>query len=110
MAVEIVAFALDSLFPQAGASAKASLPLAILLFRNLRGLAALGAGNADLITVGDAIGRRDDDAIVRGDARGQFDVLAKIAGDGHGLEQHLVVSADGRNTQTVLVENESACG
>src|SRR6266702_7091875 len=86
------------------------LPLHVLLLRSRRGLGALGAGDADLIAVGDAVGRRDDDAVVRRDTGRQFDILAEVAGDGDGLEQHLVVSADGRDPQTALVENESAGG
>jgi hypothetical protein len=33
---------------------------------------------------------------------------AEIAGDGHGLEQHLVVGADGGDAQAVLVEDQRA--
>ncbi len=71
-------------------------------------LPGLAAGDADLIAVGDAIGRRDDDAIISGYARGQFDIAAEIAGDGHGLEQHLVVGTDGRDAQAALVEDQGA--
>src|SRR6202790_1834833 len=77
------------------------LPLTVLLLRNPRrlGLGSLGAGHANLIAIGDAIGWRDDDAIIGGDARRQFNILAEVAGDSHSLELNLIVGADGGDAQ-----------
>src|SRR5258706_122965 len=74
MTGEIVGFAPVSLPFFAGQGGK-PLPLHIGPFRNRRGL-ALGAGNADLISVGEAVGRGDDDTVVRRDARCQLDIAA----------------------------------
>src|SRR5258708_19843627 len=81
------------------------LPLHVLLLRHRRGLIALGAGDADLIAIGDAIGGCYDDAVVRRDAGSQFNILAEVPGDGHGLEHHLVFRTDGPNPQPLLLEN-----
>ncbi len=88
-------------------ASSAPYPLTSCFSETVAGL-PLGAGDADLIAVGNAVGRRDDDAVVRRDARRQFDIAAEIAGDGHGLEQHLVVGADGRHPQAALVEDQGA--
>src|SRR6202790_4243744 len=53
------------------------LPLDVLLFRYRRGF-RFGAGDADLVAVGDTVRGCHDDAILRRDARGQLDVLAEI--------------------------------
>ena len=47
-----------------------ALTLTVLLLRNPRrlGLGSLGAGHANLIAIGDAIGWRDDDAVIGGNA------------------------------------------
>ena len=42
-----------------------------------------GAGDADLVAVGDAVGRGDDDAIVRRKAGGELDGAAEVARDRH---------------------------
>ena len=55
-------------------------------------------------------GGRDDDAVVGREAGGDLDLLAEVAGDRHRLEQDLVVGADGRDPQAVLVEDQRAGG
>src|SRR5580692_12475814 len=60
---------------------------------------ALCADDADLVAVGDAVGRRVDDAIVHRDARRQFDIAPEVARDLDGLEQYAIIRPDDRNPQ-----------
>src|SRR3954451_3386992 len=80
-----------------------------LFLRNLLRFAAL-AGDADLVAVGEAVGRGYDDAVVGRDAGGELDVAPEVAGNGHRLELDLVVRIDGGDPKPALVEDQRAGG
>src|SRR5258708_7009094 len=66
------------------------------------------ADSADAIAVGNAVRRHSDDTIIKRNARLQFDIAPQIASDGYGLEQYVVVQADGSDAQAVPVEDQRA--
>ena len=72
------------------------------------GTCGVCADSADAIAVGNAVRRRSDDSIIKRNARLQFDIAPQIASDGYGLEQYVVVQADGSDAQAVLVEDQCA--
>src|SRR5947209_10474895 len=80
-----------------------------LLLRHFLRLAAL-AGDADLVAVGEAVGRRYDNAIVRRYSRGQLDVATEVAGDGDDLELNPIIRIDRGDAKAALVEDQGAGG